>query len=59
MEFFDCLRICDKNKLTTDSIFVRKNDRRYFNLKNDKNNDIIVLQYKMIHYVYFSKQSRK
>ena len=36
-EFFDCLKNCDrKYEESTDSIFVRKIDRRYFNLKMTK-----------------------
>ena len=36
-----------------------KNDRWYFNLNNDKNKNIILVKYKMVHYVHFPKQSRK
>ena len=54
MEFLDCLKNCDRiYKESTDSKFLRKNYRRYFNLKNDKNKNIIVVQYTMVHYVHF------
>ena len=60
MELFDCLKNCDrKYKESTDSKFVRKFDRRYSNLKNEKNRNIIVVQYTMEHFVRFSEQSRK
>ena len=45
-------------KIATENIkkaICEKNGRRYFNLKNDKNRNIIVVQYKMVHYVHFSE----
>ena len=57
MEFFDCLRKCgEKYKESTYSKFVRKNDRRYINLKNNKDKNIIVVQYTMVHDEINSKQ---
>ena len=49
-------RHCDwKYKDSTYSKFLRKIDRRYFNLKNEENNNIIVALYTMEHFVNFSK----
>ena len=60
MEFFYCLKKCDrKYKEIIDSIFMRKNDRKDFNNKNDKNKNIIVVQYTMVHFVQLSEQSCK
>ena len=43
MELLTSSKNCDKKyKESTDSKFVTKNDRRYLNLKNDKNKNIIV-----------------
>ena len=51
------LQNCDrKYQEITDSIFVGENDQFYFDLKHDKNKNIIVVQYTMVHYVHFSKQ---
>ena len=55
MVLSDYLKTCDrKYKKSTNSKFVRKSYRRYFNLKNDKNKDIIVVLYTMEVFVRFS-----
>ena len=51
MELFDCLRklgqkIQGKHRFE----FYESNDIRYFNLKNDKNKNITVIQYTMVHF---------
>ena len=44
---------------TTDSIFVRKNNKRYFNLKNNKNKNIIEIEYNKVYFVHSIEQYRK
>ena len=54
INFFACVKTCDREyKAITYSKFVRKFDRRYFNMKYDKNNNIIVVLYKMEHFGHF------
>ena len=51
IKFFACVKTCDREyKSIIDSKFVRKFDRRYFNMKYDKNNNIIVVLYTMEHF---------
>ena len=51
MELIDCLKNCDrKYRESTDLKFARNIDRRYFNLKDEKNKIIIVVQYTMEHF---------
>ena len=54
MELFDCFKNGErKYKESPGSKFVSKNDRRYFNLKNEKNKNITVVLYTMDHVVHF------
>ena len=48
-----------KYKESIDSKLVRKYDRRYFNLKNDKDKNIIVVQYKMAIFVHLIAKYHK
>ena len=45
-----------KIKESTDSTFMRKNDRIYFNMKDNKDKNIILVQISMVHFVHFSEQ---
>ena len=59
MEFFDFFKkiVTENTKKAQIRNLCEKNGRRYFNVKNNKNNNIILVQYTMVHYDHFSKQS--
>ena len=51
---------CDrKYQEITESKILGGNERWYFNMKHFKNKNIILVQYTMVHYVHFYKQSCK